>query len=1328
MESMWAFYGISPLADYFSAENKTSVAALWAFESQKLFLHDDIGNGQLLGEGDFEWVAREGTDIDLYNGDGVHIEKEVVKEFGFNAGENATLINATFEFASLSPFVDESGIVTVPWQLVSNILCHEGECAATVGAAASPTKRMVANFTATNFEYLNLSWWDTRSLDGTDLFEVLVNNNSGSGEVSVYSSTTDTVDEYQSVLLPSSMWNATTVSIIFEFTGNNLNNDFIFADDIGVSGNASISTAANVTVFDGSLQFGDKRCGFNVSAEDGYNDLNITCDNINLIGNVTSTSVTELAINVTSNITLNGTTISDWGSVVDSALFPSYILANGTTPLTGNWATGGYNITGIDWLSASLGNFTSDLRVNEGTLYSIDLITPTGKGISINGSNASVGSAGGLFNLKSSNGGNGVNTAFSTGSTGGLFEISSGAGGNSNSTGGIPASGDGGQGGSFTLSSGDGGDVLGTQAAFGNNAGNAGIFLLSGGDGGDSQLSGGSPNIAGDGGGAEFAGGNGGDASNGGTNTGGEGGNARISGGDGGNGDTQADGGDVILDSGTGGTNGKVFIRIAGADALEVNENRDFDFNLGDLFDIGNITANNLTAYNANFTGTANFTIFNRTNRLNNLIFREDCDNDMVARWAFDYPGRRAEDTYGNNDGDFTSSYDGNRKVGPTSGFFDGSDTMTIPDSDDLDLDDSDGFRIEFWFYGDDSPPISTNIINKTNYWIDWDAWIINATVGTTSLNSTVLDREVWHHVALTRDSFGTLDLFINGVIVDSASGVSAPSASSADLIMGDNFRGKLDEVAIFNHQDVISTAQLQTKVTKDYTKSNIGNHYCMPNNLWDFINDSLQYSGDVKVDGNMNISEALQDFDGNQFVKNNTDGGYNFSMKSSYDWMTTGNGTVNELTLTSPSSQDYKFIDGFNKLGIQGQTSGQSTEIRLYNKDGDATDNVRYMAYGKGDPSQNTNYERIYMGWDASNSVYRIKAEEAGTGTPRNLYIGTDTSADTLQLRDSSDAVVRISAKDDEEAILQMYSDDDGASTADRVRLRVSTLGSFYFEKFNTGSWVSSWYTTSTSHLNPTIRDRTISASSNVYISGSSGTMYRSTSSERFKKDIEDLPVSEIDKFDQLMPKTWKAKVPDEELGDKTYYGFTAEQVESVYPQCANYLYNITYDENGDINSSIKTEQLEGYDTNCVLAHVVGSLKEGNFYDDDIQDSLHFEEDRVYVNNSLIAKHYVTNTTKDLETMQKINDLYAIISGKSVAEIKDFILNNEGKLSDHVLYSCKSEYGSYDIACLSHYLASSQVFMMKKISQVEDKQQQQLDCWDLTTQTEIRDCMRSIN
>jgi len=114
---------------------------------------------------------------------------------------------------------------------------------------------------------------------------------------------------------------------------------------------------------------------------------------------------------------------------------------------------------------------------------------------------------------------------------------------------------------------------------------------------------------------------------------------------------------------------------------------------------------------------------------------------------------------------------------------------------------------------------------------------------------------------------------------------------------------------------------------------------------------------------------------------------------------------------------------------------------------------------------------------------------------------------------------------------------------------------------------------------------------------------------------------------------------------------------------------------------------------------------------------------------NSVLAEHYITNTTKEPETLNKLEIFYDALSTKTYSQMKDMILTLDGKLSDNILFDYeKSDYGSYNLEAIGHTNRAMNVLMLWKISKLEDRQQQQLDCWDLSTQSEIVNCMKNID
>lgn len=104
-------------------------------------------------------------------------------------------------------------------------------------------------------------------------------------------------------------------------------------------------------------------------------------------------------------------------------------------------------------------------------------------------------------------------------------------------------------------------------------------------------------------------------------------------------------------------------------------------------------------------------------------------------------------------------------------------------------------------------------------------------------------------------------------------------------------------------------------------------------------------------------------------------------------------------MTLSGPlviggGSQNYSFFGDGNNFTVQAQGSGNASVWGLYAKDGDGSDVVQLEFYAVGTPGNITNRERVIVGWDATNSWFRMVSNANGTGTTRpiHLFVGTNT------------------------------------------------------------------------------------------------------------------------------------------------------------------------------------------------------------------------------------------------------------------------------------------------------------------------------------------------
>ena len=95
-----------------------------------------------------------------------------------------------------------------------------------------------------------------------------------------------------------------------------------------------------------------------------------------------------------------------------------------------------------------------------------------------------------------------------------------------------------------------------------------------------------------------------------------------------------------------------------------------------------------------------------------------------------------------------------------------------------------------------------------------------------------------------------------------------------------------------------------------------------------------------------------------------------------------------------------YLIEDHLNTLTVQNQTAGQMAGIRVFTKDSDGTDGCFIQMFGKGDPTDITNNERLSMGWSASDNYFNIRTQADGTGSSRLLNFEADGQSEQLQIR----------------------------------------------------------------------------------------------------------------------------------------------------------------------------------------------------------------------------------------------------------------------------------------------------------------------------------------
>jgi hypothetical protein len=253
---------------------------------------------------------------------------------------------------------------------------------------------------------------------------------------------------------------------------------------------------------------------------------------------------------------------------------------------------------------------------------------------------------------------------------------------------------------------------------------------------------------------------------------------------------------------------------------------------------------------------------------------------------------------------------------------------------------------------------------------------------------------------------------------------------------------------------------------------------------------------------------------------------------------------------------------------------------------------------------------------------LYAQADGKVGIGTtspsvPLHLNIGTDNNGIIVE---STDATARMSFKDSSTSGnthvgIGAVGDDLSfwASNAKRVtiqganvgigttsppdRLSVgdgSTAGSFRVHATGGGE---SFRVSGTVVRSTNIRDLTTGSAANVYVATSNASMYRSTSSIKYKTNVETMEDSYADAILGLRPVWYRSLCPDdpETYG---YWGFIAEEVAEVDPRLVSFGvpddYEQQFDEDGEpIDPAVADlTEPEGVQYDRLVPHLVNLLK----------------------------------------------------------------------------------------------------------------------------------------
>jgi hypothetical protein len=128
-------------------------------------------------------------------------------------------------------------------------------------------------------------------------------------------------------------------------------------------------------------------------------------------------------------------------------------------------------------------------------------------------------------------------------------------------------------------------------------------------------------------------------------------------------------------------------------------------------------------------------------------------------------------------------------------------------------------------------------------------------------------------------------------------------------------------------------------------------------------------------------------------------------------------------------------------------------------------------------------------------------------------------------------------------------------------------------------------------------IKQLTTSSAANVYVATSNGTMYRSTSSIKYKTDVETMGDEYADAILGLRPVWYRSLGPDDPAS-YGYWGFIAEEVAEVDPRLVNFGvpedYVYEYDDDGErVDPAVgDLTEPEGVQYDRLVPHLVNLLK----------------------------------------------------------------------------------------------------------------------------------------
>lgn len=319
------------------ADTRSQGLPLLATGQLEVWLQTFLHNG-ILARGDAVFSLND-NDFNIFDGS-LLIQDPVTFQEGFDEGDQVTILTESFT-GGLGAFTNlqtDAG----NWFANLDAQCGDGECANANGISGTGTIFMQTNFSTFNLNETQVKFvYSLQTVVGGNTFNVYANNNSGSGDVLIFSDSGTELLIEEIIDLSTDFENISIVSLEFECDVTNFNRE-CFVDNILVNATAAANTLANVSSFDSVINFGDGDV-----LGDGFPARGIFYeaenDTIFIRGEAVFETIIDQTLNVTNNIILGGESITNWDNV--SSFDQNVLLVDGSRELTDNWDAGDFNIT-----------------------------------------------------------------------------------------------------------------------------------------------------------------------------------------------------------------------------------------------------------------------------------------------------------------------------------------------------------------------------------------------------------------------------------------------------------------------------------------------------------------------------------------------------------------------------------------------------------------------------------------------------------------------------------------------------------------------------------------------------------------------------------------------------------------------------------------------------------------------------------------------------------------------------------------------------------------------------------------------------------------------